>query len=287
MKNQAELILLKWRNPAISLTGGLDSTTTYAAFNGHYDEVESFTYQSAEKEIPDVEAAKIISDRFKTKHATYIIPDQDSDIADFDLKWAIITHNAGYISLRKKNEVRKRIYLEENCHNDVEIKSWVSEVTRARWYKHLRRSSMPPLSPKLFRSLYKIFLTNRQLAYKVEKIFEKYILDYEYEKIVPLNYLPADMFMMEMIFGSWGGPGISEMKYIFDLTIPYNNRIYFDTMFKLPLKDRISDKHLAMVKKELNHDLSDMNIRVVNINDTALRDNIQNLIFTTNMILPF
>ncbi|MFI3293533.1 MAG: asparagine synthase-related protein [Rikenellaceae bacterium] len=287
LKNSAELILKKWKSPAVSLTGGFDSTTTYAAFNGHYDQVESFTYQSAEKEVPDVEAAKIISSRFKTKHQTYIIPDEDSELKDFELKWAIITHNAGYISLRKKNEVRKRIYLEENCHNDVEVKSWVSEVTRARWYKHLRRSSMPPLSPKLFRSLYKIFLTNRSLAYRVEKIFERYISDYEYEKIVPLNYLPADMFMSEMIFGCWGGAGISEMKYIFDLTIPFNNKVYFDTMFKIPLKDRITDKHIARVKDVLNHELVEMDVRVVNMNDTVLRDSIQNLIFSANMLLPF
>ena len=66
--------------------------------------------------------------------------------------------------------MRKRIYLEKELQYDVEIKSWVSETIRAYWYKHYGRKSMPALSAKLFRNLYKIFITNRSLAHKIDKV---------------------------------------------------------------------------------------------------------------------
>lgn len=64
LKNNAELILKKWKSPAISLTGGIDSNTTFASANGHYDKFETFSYLSAHKETIDVEAAKKNSKAF-------------------------------------------------------------------------------------------------------------------------------------------------------------------------------------------------------------------------------
>jgi len=286
LKNNAELILRKWPTPAISLTGGIDSNTTFAAANGHYDRYETFSYLSAHKETIDVEAAKTIAARFKTKHTIYEIPGDNSDIKDFDLKRSILTHTSSYIAPRKDNEIRKRIFLEEHCNIDVEVKSWTSETIRGAWYKGYGRQKMPALSPKLYRSLYKIFITNRSLARKVDKLFAKYIDDFDY-KSIPVQYPPADMHYNEMTLGSWGGCNISEMKYCFDITIFYNNRIFLDTLFKVPLPKRISDQHHLDMKKFLNKELYDMNIRVVNMTKTANRVRILNMIFTANMALPF
>lgn len=286
LKNGAELVLKKWKKPGISLTGGIDSNTTFAAANGHYDKFETFSYLSAPKEVPDVEAAQKIANRFKTHHTIYHIPANNNDIADFDLKAAIIRHNSGYIALRKENELRKRIYLEEHCPNDVEVKSWVSETIRAYWYKHYGRKTMPKLSPKLFRNLYKIFIGNRKLAHKIDKIFAKYIKDFEYAKI-PAQYPAADMHYNEVTWGSWGGLNISEMKYCFDITFLYNNRKFLDLLFRIPLDDRISDRHHIEMKKYLNPELYDMGIRVVNMAETDRRAQLLNVIFTANMMLPF
>lgn len=286
LRNGAELVLKKWKKPAISLTGGIDSNTTFAAANGHYTEFETFSYMSAPKESIDVEAAKKISDRFHTKHTIYHIPNNNDGIRDFDIKAAILRHNSGYIAIRKENELRKRIYLEENCPNDVEVKSWVSETIRAYWYKHYGRKSMPQLSPQLFRNLYKIFIGNRSLAHKIDKIFAEYIKDFEYARI-PAQYPPADMHYNEVTWGSWGGLNISEMKYCFDITFLYNNREFLDLLFKVPLEKRISDRHHLDMKKYLNKELYDMNIRVVNMKETANRARMLNIIFTANMHLPF
>ena len=286
LRNGAELVLKKWKHPAISLTGGIDSNTTFAAANGHYSEFETFSYLSAPKEVIDVEAAKKIAAQFHTKHTVYQIPSDSSGIQDFDIKDAILRHNDGYIVMLKGNEMRKRIWLEEHCPNDVEVKSWVSENVRAYWHKHFERKSMPSLSPKLFRNLYKIFLANRSLAHKIDNVFSSYIRRFEYDKI-PICFLPADMFRWEVTSGSWGGLNISEMKYCSDITIIYNNRKFLELLFSVPLSMRIADQHHLDMKKYLNNDLFQMNIIVRNAKQTKFRARMLNVIFTLNMYLPF
>lgn len=286
LKKNMELISKKWEHPWISLTGGIDSNTTFAAANGMYDKFETFSYLSAPKEVPDVEAAKIISNAFNVKQHIYNIPESSDEIADYDLKVEIQRHNNGYVAESKDNETRKRFYLEENCGCDVEVKSWVSETIRAYWYKHYGRKKMPKLSPKLYRNLYKIFILNRTLAHKIDKIFAKYIKEFEYEKI-PTCYPTADMHYNEVTWGSWGGMNISEMKYCFDITFAYNNRKFLDLMFRVPLEKRISDEHHLDLKNYLNHELYNMNIRVINMKETATRARLLNIIFTINQFLPY
>ena len=144
---------------------------------------------------------------------------------------------------------------------------------------------MPPLSAKLFRNLYKIFITNRKLANQIDALFSTYIDDFEYASI-PAQYPPADMHYNEVTWGSWGGLNISEMKFCFDITFIYNNRRFFDLMFKVPLKDRISDRHHLDMKRYLNPELFNMGIRVVNMKETRFRSFALNVLFTINSILP-
>lgn len=285
LKNNITLISQKWTKPWISLTGGIDSNTTFAAGNGIYDKFETFSYISAEKEVPDTEAAKKISARFNVKHNIFKIPDTNEEVKDFDAILAVLRHNNSYIADPKHNEARKRMVLRRECKCDVEVKSWVSETIRAYWYKYYGRKKMPKLSPKLYRNLYKIFTTNRKLAHEVDKVFEEYIAKFDYDKI-PSLYHTADMHYNEVTWGSWGSLNISEMKYCFDITFIYNNRRFFDLLFRVPLEKRITDRHHLDMKKYLNKDLYDMNIRVVNMKETKFRAFALNVIFTINSILP-
>ena len=286
LRNNMTLIARKWNRPWISLTGGIDSNTTFAAANGNYNKFETFSYISAEKEIPDAAAAKKISERFGVKRYEFSIPDNNNDIKDFEARRELFRHNNGYIAELYDNEIRKKLYLRDNAQCDLEVKSWVSETIRAYWYKHYGRKNFPPLSPKLFRNLYKIFIFNRSLAHQIDKLFAQYIKDFEYDKI-PTSYPPADMHYNEVTWGSWGGLNISEMKYCFDITFAYNNRRFLDLMFRAPLDKRISDQHHLDVKRYLNKDLYDMNIRVVNLKETDNRARALNVIFTINSFLPF
>lgn len=286
LKNNMELISRKWNKPYISLTGGIDSNTTFAAANGIYDRFKTFSYVSAEKETIDADAAKVISDRFSVERLLYNIPDTADNLKNYNELVQIIEHNNGYVAKGKDNEYRKRIYLLEHLDADVEVKSWVSETIRGYWYKYYGRKTMPKLSPKLYRNLYKIFTFNRSLAHKIDDVFADYINDFEYHKI-PAQYPPADMHYFELGWGSWGSINISEMKIYSDITFIYNNRKFLDIMFKVPLKDRISDRHHLDMKKLLNKELYDMNIRVVNMKETKFRAFMLNVIFTINSILPF
>ena len=285
LKRNMELISEKWRKPYISLTGGIDSGTTFAAANGIYDRFKAFSYISAEKETIDAEAAKKIADRFGVEWQQFNIPNDSSILRDYDEYVQIMDHNSGYIAPKPDHENRKRVWLLQHLDCDVEVKSWVSETVRAYWYKHYGRKSFPELSPKLFRNLYKIFLTNRRLAHKVDDLFADYIRKFEYESI-PAAYPPADMYYNEVTWGSWGGLNISDMKIYTDITFIYNNRKFIDLMFQVPIEKRISDQHHLDMKKVLNRELHDMNIRVVNMKETDTRAFLLNCIFTLNCLLP-
>ena len=286
LKNGMTLVGQKWENPWISLTGGIDSNTTFAAANGHYDRFHAFSYYSAKKESIDCEAAEKIAAHFNVPWTLYKIPSNSDSLTDYQIKTEIIQHNNAYIARSYENELRKRIYLEENLSCDVEVKSWVSETIRAYWYKHYGRKSFPKLSGKLFRNLYKIFLSDRVLAHQIDKLFDKYIQEFEYDKI-PAQYPPADVHFNEVTWGSWGGLNISEMKFYSDITMIYNNRRFLDLMFRIPLDKRISDQHHLDMKKFLNPELYNMGIRVVNLHETAFRAFCLNVVFSINSALPF
>lgn len=281
-----QLVVQKWENPQISLTGGIDSNTTFAAANGLYDRVQAFSYLAAAKESPDCDAAKVISQRFDVPWTLYTVPENNADIVLFEEKKAVLMHNNGYVASTPDHELRKRMVLKEQLTCDVEIKSWVSETVRGYWYKHYGRKSMPNLSPRLYRNLYKIFLASRGLARKTDLVFANYLKEYEYEEI-SAQYLPADLHFWEVTWGSWGSLNISEMKYYSDITIIYNNRKFLDLMLGVPLDKRISDQHHMDIKKILNKDLWDMGIRVVNVHETKTRAFLLNVIFTLNSHLPF
>lgn len=285
MRNNMELITKKWDNPQISLSGGIDSNTTFAAANGIYDKYETFSYVSKENEISDAEAAEEIAERFNVKHTTYIIPKDSEELRDYDILSRIIDHNNGYIQYVKDYEKRKRIMLMNDCAADVEVKSWGSETIRAIYHKHFGRESFPKLSGKLYRNLYKVFLSNRSLARKVDKLYEDYIEKYSYEEtqdIIP----PTDLYNWEVVWGSWGSANISEMKICFEHTVQYNNRKLLDLLFRVPLESRLSDQHHLDMKRYLNEELYDMNIQVVS-GGTNLKSKGANMIFSMNMILPF
>ena len=77
------------------------------------------------------------------------------------------------------------------------------------------------------------------------------------------------------------------MKYCFDITFAYNNRKFLDLMFRVPLEKRISDEHHLDLKKQLNPELYNMNIRVVNMKETDTRARLLNIIFSINQFLPY
>lgn len=287
MMNNMKLIPKKWNRPAISLTGGIDSNTTFAAANGQYDKYETFSYISMYRESVDAEKAKEISDKFHVKHTIYQVPDSNDEVKDFELYKAILEHNDGDIGSNKDNDVRKKVTLINNDVCDVEVKSWISETIRAYAYKYFgRKKFRDDLKPRDYSSLYKIFLGKRKLLKETDRYFEEYIGNTQLNEHL-FNYDESDFFVWEMMHGGKCGLNIGVMKSCFDITIPYNNRKWLDLLLRVPLEKRINDQlHLDM-KKLMNKELFDMNIRVVNLNETNRRKKAINMYYIINTHLPF
>lgn len=287
MKRTMLCIVDKWERPAISLTGGIDSNTTFAAANGLYDRFRTFSYISMYRESVDAEAAKTISDRFHTAHTCYDVPEDNALVEDFEIFKKIFIYNGGDIGDIKDNDARKKITLIRRDVGDVEVKSWISETIRAYAYKYFGRTKMPEdLKPRHYTSLYKIFFMNRRLVRETDRYFQEYLEHTDLKRHL-FNYDESDFFVWEMMHGGKCGLDIGVMKSCFDITIPYNNRRFLDLMLRVPLEKRLNDDlHLDM-KKVLNPSLYDMNIRVVNLNETDRRKKLANIYFTVNSHLRF
>lgn len=287
LQNNMALVPKKWVRPAISLTGGVDSNTTFAAANGHYSAYETFSYVAMDRELVDAEKAKQISDRFGVKHTTYQVPDSNDQIPDFEVYRAIFDYNQGDIGVGKDDDTRKKITLIQSDVCDVEVKSWISETIRAYAYKYFGRKKFPQkLSARNYTSLYKIFFMNRKLVWDTDKYFKAYFHNTQLKEHL-YNYDESDFFVWEMMHGGKCGLNIGVMKSCFDITIPYNNRKLLDLLLRVPLDKRISDQHHMDMKKLMNQELFDMNIRVVNLNETNLRKKMANIYYAINSKLPF
>ena len=287
LRNTMILIARKWEHPAISLTGGIDSNTTFAAANGIYDRYSAFTYVSMPREAIDADQAERISTRFQVPWTRYDIPDANEDVPDYQIYKSVLEWNDGGIGTYADNDLRKKITLIHENVCDVEVKSWISETVRAYAYKYFGRTSFPSsLSARNYTSLYKLFLLNRRLVWETDAAFRAYWTHTRLKEHL-YNYDESDLFVWEMMHGGKCSLDIGVMKTCFDITVPYNNRLLLDLLLRVPLQKRLSDQlHLDM-KKKLNRELYDMNIRVINANETKLRKRILNAYYMINSFLPF
>ena len=284
-----ELITLKWEHPAISMTGGMDSKGTLAAANGIYNKFDYFSYISMPGEKIDADAAHKIAQAIGVEHRIDYISDQDTDYPDIEDIRLILEHNFGNIGAINRNDVRKRMfYLQKgNCPFDVEVKSWVSEIARANYYKKFGFQKMPKhLSARQMTTMYKLFINNRRLVRDTDRVFADYIKTTSFDAIY--NYDSSDMFLWEMRYGGWGGQVITcEHKLSFDITIPYNNRKLIELLLSMPIEKRISDQLHYDLIKFMNPAIDQTGITIVNANETKKRMWIEKLYFLLHTRIPF
>lgn len=261
----------KWKKPAISLTGGMDSKTTLSVTKGFEDKFFLYSYISMEGDKIDAEAAHKISDSIGVDHSIINISSNDLDYPDIEDYRVIMEHNLGGYKLND-NDVRKRIYFNNTDLYDVEIKSWISEIARANYYKKFGLKKMPDkLTARNMTSMYKVFLQDRKLVKETDRVFEDFIIKTGFNNL-PNGYDASDMYLWEFRYSSWGGMVISlEHSFSYEIFIPYNNRALLEIMLKAPLSKRISDEFHEDLIAYNNSAISETGITITNWNETKKR----------------
>ena len=236
-----ELVVRKWDRAALSLTGGVDSKTTFANAKPWYKYLFVFSFISKDSERLDAEAAKSICEKLDVSHHLYLIPDRNEDVEDYELLRKIIEHNTSYTCKLHPNEIRKYITLQRIDDFDVELKSDISEIGRAYTNRKYYRVKMPrKLAPR--------HLTIGQARYFFEPWCMKYADD-AYKEFMNETGLTDDIFgysMHDLVYwevrmGAWASTSFASQEYIHEITIPYNNRKLLQMFLSFPESDRIKD----------------------------------------------
>lgn len=291
LRKTLDLCSKKWNGKRIyiSVTGGKDSGETLASANGNYDCFRYFSYVSKPEEKVDADAASYICSKLGLAHKVILIPNQSKSNDDFDLLNEIIFTNGGSIGYISPNEVRKRLILIQNHEIDLEIKSWVNEITRAYWYKKYNKSRFPKKpSGKYLATLYKVFLENRILFSKTSKAFSKYIEQYLGDEDISLVGDWTTLWSWE--FGFSAGEGLSlicEHLLSYDITIPYNNRHLVSLMLRPKTNDRINDRLQIDLIALNNPKQALLNVSVTNVAHTRKRAVLEKAYLLINSHLPF
>lgn len=267
LKNSINLCIDKWKC-SISLTGGVDSKMTLAAANEFYDKLAFFSYSSSKAEYKDVVAASEICQNLGLKHTIYDIPKNKSEIRDFDIIAKVMQHNQGYIRKEENPDALKRSYLANNADIEVEIRSNVSEVGRAFYYKKLGKKKFKyPLTPRNMSNLAKRNFFNRDILRYMDSAYHRFIKTTGFGQF-PNGYDESDMFYWENRMPAWGALAIQSFDVSHKTTIIFNNRKLLELFLMFPLEERIMDKPQKTLIKNLNASLFKMNIN----NNNAMKE---------------
>jgi len=289
MHNNMLLISQKWKKPAISLTGGMDSQTTLASARDIQDKFEYFSYISLPREATDANAAHQICEKKRLKHTIYSVDTDITHYPDFEEVDALVERHYSFLGKGNANDICKRISLSKQLSYDIEVKSWVSEVARASRYKIYGKTEMPTMTARRLTSMYKIFTLNRGDAIRTDKKFQDYLMFTGlHQAIEKYNYPWTEFFVWEIVFGCWGGLALTgEHKLTNDITIPYNNRALLDLLLKTPLKKRITDQVNKDIIHYMDKELHEMNVHVINGNETKTREIAEKLYFEIHSRIPW
>lgn len=287
--NNLALISMKWPNKkaAISVTGGMDSKTTMACANGLYERFSYFSYDSLPDEKVDADAAHSLCKKLGLSHTIYKIPKENNNIPDYNIWNEILYYNCGCIGYVHANDVRKRAFFSSNNDFEIEVKSWVDEIGRARYHKRFNKKAFPQkLTKRYLSSLYKPFLTERMLLHRTDKVFAEYLKKY-YEgafKLIPW----WDLVYWEFEWNAAEGAFLTgEHLLSYDITIPFNNRKLLELMLSVPLEDRINDEIQKKAIHLMNPLIEQTGIHVQDVSHTINRARLERAYLEINTRLPF
>ncbi len=256
------LTMKKWNRVAISLTGGIDSQTTFANAKPWWNHIFCFSFISKPSEKVDADAAKEICTKLGVKHHLYQIPKRPEEIPDYDFLEKIIEHNTSNICKINPNEKRKYIWLERQNDFDVELKSDMSEVGRSYTERKYKDVKVPrKLAPR--------HLTIGQARYFLEPWCMRFA-DCAYKSFMTETGLTEDLYgysmhdlaYWEVRMGAWASTSFSSQEYFHEITIPYNNRRLLSMFLRFPEEERKQDLPHKRLMASGSPELAQMQIQV-------------------------
>ena len=287
MKKSMRVIAEKWERPAVSLTGGCDSRTTLSAANGMYDRFSYFSYDSQPNEKPDADAAQIICKNLGLPHTVYNIPYSDDAFGNIEEIRQILIWNGGDIRDNNPNDVRKRAYLDKTDDFDVEVKSWASEIGRARYSKRYagKRSFGKP-TPRKCTTFYK-FLLNRKIVNDTDIVFKAYLNDcFQQDKYHPIPW--QDQFYWEWHWPSRDGITLTcEHMFSDVITVPCNNRRTLELLLSTSEENKYTDALFAAARERMDSRIDKAAESVVDVNHTKSRADKELWYYRINTLLPY
>ncbi len=263
LHNNIKLATMKWKRPAISLSGGTDSKTTLACANGLYDKFFYFSFHCKPAELEDANAAHKICQHIGVNHEIYPIADNNSDVEDFDVLKQILEHNTSYFKRTADNEVRKYIFLLNLDEYDVELKSWSSEIARV-FFERKYCVKMPRILTERHYSIFQTrYFGKPGMLKKSDEIYRNFLkmtkLDRQY-----FNFENTDLAYWEVRMGAWGASVVSSFDFCHNVTMPFNNRKLIEMFLTFSHEERKADKVHENVIKLANHKIHDLNVEISN-----------------------
>ena len=254
----------KWKRCTISLSGGTDSKTTLACANGLYDKFSYFSFFSKPQELVDAKGAKKICENLGLEHTLYNIPQENSEIKDFDFLKKILAHNTNYFVNLADNEIRKFIYLSRMDEYDIELKSWASEVARV-FFERKYKIKMPKNLNERHLSIFQTrFFGHPLLLRWSDREYYKFLREIGLEKTL-YNFEHTDLIYWEVRMASWGVSVVSSQQLYHRTTMPMNNRKILELFLSFPHEDRKSDWVHKQIMAYKNNKIIEADVEIPNL----------------------
>lgn len=254
----------KWDRCTISLSGGTDSKTTLACANGLYDKFSYFSFYSKPQELVDAKGAAKICENLGLEHTLYNIPQENSEIKDFDFIKKILQHNTSYFKNLADNEIRKYVYLNRLNAYDIELKSWASEVARV-FFERKYKIKMPKTINERHCSIFQTrFFGHPFLLHWSDKEYYKFLREIGLEKTL-YNFEHTDLIYWEIRMASWGVSVVSSQQLYHRTTMPMNNRKILELFLSFPHEARKSDSVHKRIMEYKNKAIVEADVEIANL----------------------
>lgn len=240
LETQRDLLLAEGRQILLSMSAGVDTRTSLAAFHGHYDALKTFTYSKEKKKgdatarmlSRDGQLAARIAERFELDHTVFHLDEEEPTPDAFR---AVLEEASPRAHMRKLAWV----YHRKLPHDAIHIRSQVNGI--GKWhYGHLMHHSedhnfsaerMATLT-KHGRALRRAKKPRSAFRPGIEA-FQEYI-DSTGLRSVPNGYLLSDIFQWEHRTAYWGLAHLVESDFTFDTYSMYGSRRMIQLMLHVP-----------------------------------------------------